>query len=82
VLVGTGTPIFVGGVMTAALGLTKDLDGGAGAVLSLSGLGMAGIGLLMMMPGMVLAKSGPKKPAPEPGTVTVSAGPGGISGSF
>ncbi|MDI1444121.1 hypothetical protein [Polyangium sp. 6x1] len=82
VLVGTGVPIFVGGVMTAALGLTKDLDGGTGAVLSLSGLGVAGIGLLMMMPGMVLAKSGPKKPAPEPGTVTVSAGPGGILGSF
>ncbi|MDC3962935.1 hypothetical protein KEG38_54500 [Polyangium jinanense] len=83
VLLGTGMPIFVGGVVTGALGLTKDLDTGAGVVLSLSGLGIAGIGLLMMIPGMVLAKGGPKKPAPEPGkTVTVSIGAGGISGSF
>ncbi|MDI3285565.1 hypothetical protein [Polyangium sp. 15x6] len=83
VLLGTGTPIFVSGVVTSALGLTKDLDGGARAALSLAGLGIAGLGFLMMVPGMVLAKSGPKKPAPEPGkTLTVSIGPGGIAGSF
>ncbi|MRG96182.1 hypothetical protein GF068_30305 [Polyangium spumosum] len=77
VLLGTGAPIFVGGVMMAALGLTEDLGGGAGAGLSLAGLGFVGLGVLMMMPGMVLAKSGPKKP-----DAAVSIGPGGIQGSF
>ncbi|MDI1483460.1 hypothetical protein [Polyangium sp. y55x31] len=76
VLLGTGMPIFVGGVVTGALGLTKGLDGGAGAVLSLSGLGIAGIGLLMMLPGMYIARSGPKKPEPAK-AVTVSIGPSG-----
>ncbi|MDC0744447.1 hypothetical protein [Polyangium mundeleinium] len=84
VLLGTGMPIFVSGVVMGALGLTnKELSGGAGAVVSLAGLGIAGLGLVMMLPGMQLAKSKPKKPAEEPGkTVTVSIGPGGIAGSF
>ncbi|TKC93039.1 hypothetical protein E8A74_49930 [Polyangium fumosum] len=77
VLVGTGMPFFVSGVVMGALGLTsKDMSGGAGAVVSLSGLGVAGLGLLMMLPGMQLAKSKPKTPEPEK-AVTVSIGPSG-----
>jgi len=64
VLLGTGAPFFVGGVMMAALGLTDAPGGGVGAGMSLSGLGFVGFGLLMMMPGMALAKGGPKKPEP------------------
>ncbi|HVK67996.1 MAG TPA: hypothetical protein VM694_26230 [Polyangium sp.] len=82
VLVGTGMPIFVSGVVMGALGLTnKELHGGAGAVVSLAGLGIAGIGLVMMLPGMQLAKSKPKKP-PEPGQANVAIGPGGIRVGF
>jgi hypothetical protein len=60
VLLGMGGSALVLGVTMASYGLTEDPGGGIGPTLSLAGLAVSGVALLMMMPGITLARRQPK----------------------